>query len=199
LIKHYRSTVLVAAAALTLTACGGSSGKKAAEQRSGAVQSAISQAEKSPNVSNGGASSDASTGANPASVDVCGLLTPADVNAVAQADKLDSEQTASTVYTLSATKVDGIDGDSVCSFEIDEPAAYRHEGTIEFTVSGASTISDYNNGTKVSGLGDEAYAVGKDLAVRVGGKVLLAEPEDSFLGPAAMVTDLVRKMIARLN
>jgi hypothetical protein len=197
LIKPARSFALVAAAALALTACGsGSSSKKAAESQLGAIQSAVAQG---ASASNSAASSGSSTsGVAAASIDACALLTAADVNAVAKTDKLDSAQTASTVYTLEATKEPSLDEDSECSFEVDDPAASLREGTIEFIVDDASNISDYNDGTKVSGLGDEAYTVGSTgFAVRVGGLLLVALDQDYF--SAATVTDLLRRMIPRLN
>jgi hypothetical protein len=210
-MKHARSCVLVAAAALALTACSSSnSSQKAAESQLGAIQSAVAQgataASAGPTSSDGAASSQSSasgaasasgSGTDPASIDVCALLTAADVNAVAQTDKLDDAQTASTVYTLTATKMAGVDGDSVCSFDIEDPAAFRREGTIEFYVSGPSEMSDHSDGTKVSGLGDEALTFGQnDFAVRVGGLVLVAENGDTF--SAAIIMDLLRKMIPRL-
>ncbi len=177
----------MAATALALTACGSSNASQKAAKSDSSMPADSSSS-----------SSSSTSGTDLASVNACALLTAADVNSVAQVDKLDSAQTASTVYTLKASKVDGIDGDSVCSFEIDDPAAYMREGTIEFIVSTASTISDYNDGAKVSGLGDEAYAIGSTgFAVRVGGLLLVAEEQDYFT--AATVTALVRKMIPRLK
>ena len=191
-MKLARSCVLVASAALALTACSSSnSSQKAAESQQGAIQSAVAQGATAAPTSASG------SGTDPASIDVCALLTTADVNAVAQTDTLDDAQTASTVYTLTATKMAGVDGDSVCSFDIEDPAAFRREGTIEFYVSGASEMSDHSDGTKVSGLGDEALTFGQnDFAVRVGGLVLVAENGGTF--PAAIVIDLLRKMIPRL-
>jgi hypothetical protein len=209
------SFALVATTALTLTACGGgsssgNSAQKAAEAQLSSIQSAVAQASSAvagmtasdssdPSDSSDGssASGSASTpGGDPSQVDVCALLSAADANAVATADKLDGAQTTSTVYKLTATKAPDAagQGESACRFTISDGGA---EGTVAFVVEQGAHIDFYTDGTKVDGLGDEAYTNSNGgTVVRVGG-LLINEADDSLSGP--FTTDLLRKMAPNLK
>lgn len=127
---------------------------------------------------------------------MCALLSPSDASAVASADKLDSAQTASTVYKLTATNAPDAagPGDSACRFTIDDGGA---EGTVAFVVQTGSNIALYNDGTKVDGLGDEAYTNSNGgTVVRVGG-LMITEADDSC--GSHITTDLLRKMAPHLH
>ena len=138
----------------------------------------------------GGASS------NPASFDVCSLLSPADASAVAQADKLDPDQTASTVYTLTATKTTVDAGASACEFDIKDNDSGDWAATFE--VSAGSYISKFAGGTPIPGLGDEAYHTDElGTGVRVGGLLLIEAGLDEFT--TTVTQDMFRKMAPKLK
>jgi hypothetical protein len=134
-------------------------------------------------------------GKNPADVDVCALLTQADANDVAHARALDSQQTDATTYTLTSTKQTGtgIKPTSGCKFTIASSGA---QGTVSFQVESASGFSIYSSGTKVEGLGDEAYSSLGTTNVRVG-SLMISPGEDSFTQD--FTTDLLRKMAPKLK
>lgn len=192
-----QSFALTAVPAFLLTACSGSSAKAPAASAPSPTVDATSQAANvgtSAGPSTGGSTS-SSSAANPANVDVCALLTQADANAVARAHGLDGAQTTTTTYTLTAKKqIDtGIEPTSSCKFTIADDGA---EGTVAFQVGSAAHFSVYSTGTKVNGLGDEAYDDGSSTVVRVG-SLMISAGEDSFGGSFA--TDLLRKMVPNLK
>jgi hypothetical protein len=198
------------AIALLLTACGssgnsGDSADKTQVAKGGATDdSAGTSAAESgaPGASGASSASDGSAGSggsgsgtNPATVDVCALLSPADANEVARANGLDGAQTAATTYKLTATKQTptGIDPSSSCEFTISDDGA---EGTVAFQVASAAHFSVYSSGKKVSGLGDEAYDDGSSTVMRVG-SLMISPGEDSF--QEDFTTDLLRKMAPNLK
>jgi len=210
-IKPLAVTAAIAAA-LTLTACGGgsdkSSAQKQAESQLSAINSAVSHAAAQASDAASDLSSDdlssimnaiSSASSVPSSdashIDVCALLSQADAQSVAMADKLDGAQTASTVYKLTTTDntIPGT-GQSACRFDISSGGA---EGTVLFIVKPGSDIKFLTLDKKLEGLGDEAYTgAGGGTAVRVGG-LMLDEGDDSF--GDQMTIDLLRKMVPNLK
>ena len=191
MIKTASSFVLATAIALALTACGGgSSDKSAADSQLSAIESAESQA-----AALASAVASAEPSDDPASVDVCALLSPADATSVAQADKLDGAQTASSVYKLTTHKEDdGAEDSSACRFDISDGNA---EGTVLFQVGAAVRMDEYSDGTKVPGLGDEAYINSNGGSVVRVGNLLISEGDDSFTSDLTL--DLLRKMAPNLK
>lgn len=192
-----QSFALAAGATLLLAACSSSSSKAPAGTAQSPTVGAASQAASvgtSAGPSTAGSTSSGS-GTNPANVDVCALLTQADANAVARAHGLDGAQTATTTYTLTAKKQTdtGVEPTSSCEFTIADDGA---EGTVAFQVGSAAHFSVYSTGTKVSGLGDEAYDDGSSTVVRVG-SLMISAGEDSF--GDSFTTDLLRKMVPNLK
>jgi hypothetical protein len=187
LIKHGLVLASMVSAALALTAC--SSG-------SSSHPSAQSQLSEITSVTQPSVTSSASTGPtiNPADVDVCGLLTSADANKVAHVEELDEFQTATEVYTLTATKQADPAGSS-CKFQIEAPQD-AGEGSVVFHVRSATGFTVPPDGEVISGLGDEAYDTGVSPVVRVG-TVVISSDEDSFSDD--FVVSLLRLMVPKLK
>ncbi len=201
------ATTAVALSGLAACSSGGNSAQKQAESQLSAIQSAEAQASNAAasvsDVSSqdlasimNSASSAASVPSSDAShIDVCSMLSQADAQSVAMADKLDGAQTSASVYKLTATKEDpGTEDRSACRFDISDGGA---EGTVLFEVGPGPGIDLYTDGTKVDGLGDEAYTNSDGgTVVRVGG-LLITEGDDSFGGQITL--DLLRKMAPNLK
>ena len=180
---------LGAVGVLLLAGCGGSSGSSSA----GSGQSAAVVAGTGDS---SGQSSPAAGGKDPASVDVCSLLSQEDAAAVARDHSLNGSQTDTTAYKLTAKPQPSIDTPptSSCEFTISSDGA---QGTVVIQVQSADDFAAlYASGTKVSGLGDEAYREQGSTVVRVGG-LMLSAGEDSFTD--SFVTDLYRKMAPHLK
>jgi hypothetical protein len=200
------STLLCAALVLPLAACGGTSSTaagKAASPPAGSGSAIRGQAGSGQAGSGqAGSSSDAggtaSGGASRAgSIDVCALLSPEDAAAVARQLGLNGAQTAATKYSLSTKKLVNTNPSfpmSSCEFSIDGEGA---SGTVVIQVMSADNFSLYaSGGTKVSGLGDEAYDQGNSTVVRVGA-LMLQTSENSFGND--FVVALYQKMIPKLR
>jgi hypothetical protein len=110
---------------------------------------------------------------------------------------LNGAQTAATKYTLTTKKQVDTNPSvptSGCAFSIDGEGA---SGTVVIQVASADNFSLYaSGGTKVSGLGDEAYDQGGSTAVRVG-DLMLQTSENSFGNN--FVVALYRKMIPNIK
>lgn len=201
--------MLLPATVLALAACGagGNSDQKAAQSRLSTIQSAEAQASAAAgsdatsfptdlsSIMSAISSASSVPSADASHIDVCALLSPADAQSVAMADKLDGAQTSSTVYKLTTTDntIPGT-GRSACRFDISSGGA---EGTVLFVVKPGPEISLYTSHTKVDGLGDEAYTgAGGGTVVRVGG-LMLDEGDDSFTSD--FTVDLLRKMAPKLK
>jgi hypothetical protein len=191
--RHTQSLAL-AAGVLLLTACGSSSSKTSSADSQSASLGATTD-DSTPSSASSGSGTDSGAETNAADVDVCALLSQTDANEVARAHGLDGSQTAATTYTLTATKQadTGIDPTSSCTFTIADEGA---EGTVAFQVQPAAHFSVYATGTKVDGLGDEAYDDGSSTVVRVG-DLMISAGEDSFQDD--FTTDLLRKMVPKLK
>ncbi|CAN5590276.1 hypothetical protein BH10ACT8_BH10ACT8_10820 [soil metagenome] len=195
------STLLCAALVLPLAACGGTSSTaagKAASPPAGSGSAITGQAGSGQAGSSSDAGGTASGGASRAgSIDVCALLSPEDAAAVARQLGLNGAQTAATKYSLSTKKVVNTNPSfpmSSCEFSIDGEGA---SGTVVIQVMSADNFSLYaSGGTKVSGLGDEAYDQGNSTVVRVGA-LMLQTSENSFGND--FVVALYQKMIPKLR
>jgi hypothetical protein len=180
--------VLVAATALAVSACSSSS------STTSAAQSRLSQISAATHPT---ATSSAPTGPkiDLAAVDACALLSPADANGVAHAERLDEFQSASTVYAFTATKQPDANGAS-CKFSIKAPHGDDGEGSAAFHVRSAAGFSMPPDGQPISGLGSEAYDTGDSPVVRVG-NVMISADDNSFSDD--FTVSLLRKMIPKLK
>lgn len=129
-------------------------------------------------------------------LDVCGLLSSEDAAAVAQERGLSGSASATTTYTLTATKVDYNPTSPVptagCKFSIQGGGA---SGTIVIEVVSADNFALYADGETVPGLGDEAVSGGGTTVVRVG-DLMLQTSENSFTESFAVA--LYQKVIPNL-
>jgi hypothetical protein len=189
-VRRGRAPVLAGVAMLALAACSSSAGTSSAAGSQPSGGGAVS-----PHAASSRAPAGGRPGTNPAEVDVCALLSASDANQVAHAHGLDGAQTDATHYTLTATRQAGTGAapSSSCKFTIASSGA---EGTVVFVVTAAKDFSLYASGTKVDGLGDEAYDDGSATVVRVG-TLMLAAGEDSFTHE--FTTDLLRRMAPHLK
>lgn len=189
--------LLAAAAASALAACSSSSNSSSSAAQ--AQLSRISAAEHQASASSSagpGASSSAAPQVDPATIDVCGLLTQQDANSAARTEQFDALQDASTVYRLTVTKVPAGGAASSCKFAIDEVGGDAQGATFfQVTAAGDFTMQ-YSNGTKIDGLGDEAYDSGDSPVVRVG-SLAIKPVGDSF--PDALTVQLLREMAPKLK
>jgi hypothetical protein len=158
------------ALALSVAACGGSSGNTASPAAGGSASPAgAATAGATP-------SSAAAAGGNTAhagSIDVCSLLSPADASAVAKQFKLASDPSAT--YKLMAQKQPPPTTaypSSACQFTIAQVTSDNtgSEAIVTVGVQPAKYLD--KTGTKINGLGDEAYDEGEYVEVRVGDIVL---------------------------
>jgi hypothetical protein len=179
-----RLIALSAAGVMLLAGCGGNSTK-----------TLLPSAAQSDGFGDSAGPASATATSDPADIDVCSLLSQDDAAAVARAHGLNGAQTAATVYTLTATKQtdSGIEPSSSCKFTIASEGA---EGTVIIQVQSAKDFDLYSSGTKVTGLGDEAYRDQGSTVVRVG-DLMISAGEDSFTDD--FVVDLYRKMIPNLK
>jgi hypothetical protein len=192
LTSHVRAAVAVAATATLLAACGSSSSGGSGAQN--AAQKRLSQISAATHPS---ATSSAPAGptVDLASVDACALLSPADANSAAHAEMLDEFQTASTAYTLTATKQPDAQGSS-CKIVIKVPEGDDGSGSAAFHVRSATGFAVPPDGMPIAGLGTEAYDTGDSPVVRVG-NVVISTDDNSF--PDDFTVLLLRKMVPKLT
>lgn len=184
-ISNGRRLVALSVCALTLAACGGT-------KDTGST---------APAAAGGGAaakSSSASDASRAGSIDVCALLSPADASAIARAQGLGGDDAATATYRLTTEKQDESGGSypaSGCSFTISQvtPDNTGSEATVVMLVQPATYFD--RAGTKIDGLGDEAYEADGAAEVRVGDLMLEAtQGDDEDLDIA-----LYRAMIPNLD
>jgi hypothetical protein len=177
--RNGRGLVLICATAGTLpllmTACSSSSttpspaaGSKSTAQSAERAGGATPMAEVSS--SSAGSAGD---GADAGSIDVCALLSAADATAIATKFTLASDPSAT--YRLTTEKLPAPTTSyptSACRFTIAEVTADNtgSEAIVSVTVAPAKYLD--KTGTKVDGLGDEAYDEGNYVQVRTGDVVL---------------------------
>ncbi len=193
------SLVLLAACSQSTTGSGTSSPPPAAIATSTQGEGPADGAANSETVAEeypGLPGADTSTSSRAGSIDVCGLLSPADADAVARERGLDGAQTADTQYTLKAEKQDygsSYVPTSGCKFAISSGGA---SGVVEIQVVPADNFSLYSSGEPVPGLGDEAYRGMGTTVVRVG-DLMLQAGENSFTDDFAVA--MFRKMVPHLT
>ena len=157
------------ALALSVAACGSSGNAGGSAAGGSATPAGAASASATP-------SSAAAAGGNPAhagSIDVCSLLSPAGATAVAKQFKLASDPAAT--YKLMTAKQPSTTTPyptSACQFTIAQVTADNtgSEAIVTVTVQPAKYLD--KTGTKINGLGDEAYDEGEYVEVRVGDVVL---------------------------
>jgi hypothetical protein len=152
------------ALALSVAACGGSSGSTASSAAGGSASPAGA-------ATAGATPSSASAAGNPShagSIDVCSLLSPADASAVAKQFKLSSDPSATyKLMTQKQPPPTTAYPTSACQFTIAQVTSDNTGSEAIVTVG----VQD-KTGTKINGLGDEAYDEGEYVEVRVGDVVL---------------------------
>jgi hypothetical protein len=157
------------ALALSVAACGGSSGNTASSAAGGSASPAGA-------ATAGATPSSASAAGNPShagSIDVCSLLSPADASAVAKQFKLASDPSATyKLMTVKQPPPTTAYPTSACQFTIAQVTSDNmgSEAIVTVGVQPAKYLD--RTGTKISGLGDEAYDEGEYVEVRVGDVVL---------------------------
>lgn len=157
------------ALALSVAACGsgGNTASSAAGGSASPTGAATASATQSPASAAGGNPSHAG------SIDVCSLLSPADASAVAKQFKLAADPSAT--YKLMAQKQPPPTTaypTSACQFTIAQVTSDNtgNEAIVTVGVQPAKYLD--KTGTKINGLGDEAYDEGEYVEVRVGDVIL---------------------------
>jgi hypothetical protein len=180
--------------ALSAAACGSSSKTSSAPTDSGASTTAGSASSEAPSV----AASDAGDASHAGSIDVCALLSPADASSVATKHKLSSD--AAATYKLATEKQPPPTTaypSSACRFTIATVTADNtgNEAVVTVGVQPAKYLD--KSGTKIAGLGDEAYDEGDYSEVRVGDVVLQSNQNSG--ANEDFINDLYRAMIPNIK
>ena len=157
------------ALALSVAACGGSSGSTASSAAGGPAsppgrpRRVLHRPRLRPR-------------ANPShagSIDVCSLLSPADASAVAKQFKLASDPSATyKLMTVKQPPPTTAYPTSACQFTIAQVTSDNTGSEAIVTVGVQPARYLDKTGTKINGLGDEAYDEGEYVEVRVGDVVL---------------------------
>jgi hypothetical protein len=159
------------ALALSLAACGssGTTNSAADNQTSALLVTDAGTSSSSPTDSASGSGNAAHAG----SIDVCALLTPAEASALATQFKLASDPAATyKLMTVRQPPPTTAYPSSACQFTIAEVTADNtgSEAIITVGIQPAQYLD--KTGTKLDGLGDEAYDEGDYVEVRAGDVVL---------------------------
>jgi hypothetical protein len=157
------------ALALSVAACGASGNvtSSAAGGSAAPTGRATASASQSPATAAGGNPSHAG------SIDVCSLLSPADASAVAKQFKLAADPSATyKLMTVKQPPPTTAYPTSACQFTIAQvtPDNTGSEAIVTVGVQPAKYLD--RTGTKINGLGDEAYDEDEYVEVRVGDVVL---------------------------
>jgi hypothetical protein len=157
------------ALALSVAACGssGNTGSSAGAGSAAATGAASASATQSPASAAGGNPSHAG------SIDVCSLLSPADASAVAKQFKLAANPSARyKLMTVKQPPPTTAYPSSACQFTIAQVTSDNtgSEAIVTVGVQPAKYLD--KTGTKINGLGDEAYDEGEYVEVRVGDVIL---------------------------
>jgi hypothetical protein len=176
------------ALALSLAACGGNASSSAGPSPSATAATTAQSA----------ASAAGGDGSRAGSIDVCSLLSPADASAVAKQFKLASDPAAT--YKLMTEKQPPPTTSyptSACRFTIAEVTADNtgSEAIVTVGVSPAKYLD--KTGTKIAGLGDEAYDEGPYVEVRVGDLVL--QSNENSGADKDFINAMYRAMIPNLR
>ena len=157
------------ALALSVTACGssGTAGSSAGGGSASPTGGATARVTQSSASAAGGNPSDAG------SIDVCSLLSSSNASAVAKQFKLASDPSATyKLMTVKQPPPTTAYPSSACQFTIAQvtPDNTGSEAIVTVGVQPAKYLD--KTGTKINGLGDEAYDEGEYVEVRVGDVVL---------------------------
>jgi hypothetical protein len=167
-----RALLCTAGGALTLSlaACGSSGGTKSAARTSSDLSATDVGTSSSSPTDSASASGNA---AHAGSIDVCALLTPAVASTLATQFKLASDPAATyKLMTVKQPPPTTAYPSSACQFTIAEVTADNtgSEAIITVGIQPAQYLD--KTGTKLDGLGDEAYDEGDYVEVRAGDVVL---------------------------
>jgi hypothetical protein len=178
---------------LAATACGSSasSTSSAAADTTSATGTAATPSSAAAAVSDG---------SRAGSIDVCSLLSQADASAVAKKFKLAGDSSATATYKLTAEKQPPATTSyptSSCQFTIAQVTSDNTGSEVTLTISVEPAKYMDKTGTKITGLGDEAYDEGDYAQVRVGDVVLL--PGQNSGADENFINALYRAMIPNLR
>ncbi len=182
--------------ALAATACGSGSGSAGTSPAAGAT-SATSIAATGTSQSGAAAVGD---GSRAGSIDVCALLSQADASAVARKFKLAGDSSATATYKLTTEKQPSSTTPyptSSCQFTIAQVTSDNTGSEVTLTISVEPAKYMDKTGTKISGLGDEAYDEGDYAQVRVGDVILF--PGQNSGADEDFINALYRAMIPNLR
>lgn len=135
---------------------------------------------------------------DPATVDVCALLSTADAESAADAVRQADERGTGTTYAIDRIKEDlgGVLPSSYCKFVLTETDGAGYSGVIGIKVESASGFSFYKHqGPAVDGFGDEAVRITGSLIVRAG-DFMLSVGQNSF--DQQLTEEILRKVAARI-
>ena len=182
--------------ALAATACGSSasSTSPAATDATSATGTAATGTTPSS------AAAAAGDGSRAGSINVCSLLSQADASAVAKKFKLAGDSSATATYKLTAQKQPPATTSyptSSCQFTIAQVTTDNTGSEVTLTISVEPAKYMDKTGTKITGLGDEAYDEGDYAQVRVGDVVLL--PGQNSGADEDFINALYRAMIPNLR
>jgi hypothetical protein len=139
-------------------------------------------------------------GSRAGSIDVCSLLSQADASAVAKKFKLAGDSSATATYKLTAETQPPATTSyptSSCQFTIAQVTSDNTGSEVTLTISVEPAKYMDKTGTKIAGIGDEAYDEGEYAQVRVGDVVLL--PGQNSGADEDFINALYRAMIPNLK
>ena len=189
--RRLLGTAALGALALAATACG-SSASGPSPAAAGPTSAATGTTPASAAV--------ADDGSRAGSIDVCSLLSQADASAVARQFQLAGDSSATATYKLTAEKQPDTTTSyptSSCQFTIAQVTSDNTGSEVILTISVEPAKYMDKTGTKIAGLGDEAYDEGGYAQVRVGDLVLL--PGQNSGADEDFVNALFRAMIPKLR
>jgi hypothetical protein len=184
--------------ALAATACG--SGASSTSPAAAGATSATGTAAAGATGAAPSSAAAAGDGSRAGSIDVCSLLSQADASAVAKKFKLAGDSSATAAYKLTAEKQPPATTSyptSSCQFTIAQVTSDNTGSEVTLTISVEPAKYMDKTGTKIAGLGDEAYDEGEYAQVRVGDVVLL--PGQNSGADEDFINALYRAMIPSLR
>jgi hypothetical protein len=182
--------------ALAVTACGSSA--SSTSPAAAGTTSAVGTTDAGTTPSSAAAAAD--DGSRAGSIDVCSLLSQADASAVARKFQLAGDSSATATYKLTTEKQPDTTTSyptSSCQFTIAQVTSDNTGSEVTLTISVEPAKYMDKTGTKITGLGDEAYDEGDYAQVRVGDVVLL--PGQNSGADEDFINALYRAMIPNLR
>jgi hypothetical protein len=186
----------LAVLALAAAACGSSASSTSPAAADATSAAGTAAAGTTPS----SAAAAAGDGSRAGSIDVCSLLSQADASAVAKKFKLAGDSSATATYKLTAEKQPPATTSyptSSCQFTIAQVTSDNTGSEVTLTISVEPAKYMDKTGTKIAGLGDEAYDEGQYAQVRVGDVVLL--PGQNSGADENFINALYRAMIPKLR